>query len=453
MTQAHIVVDLGFGDSGKGTIVDYLARMTGAQTVVRFNGGAQAAHNVVTPDGRHHTFAQFGSGTFVPGVRTHLSRFMLLDPYALVPEAEHLAALGCGNVFARLSVDADALVVTPYHKAGNRLREHARGSGLHGSCGMGIGEAMADSIAFPRTAIRARDLRDPPTLVQKLTLQRERKIEEFGATLADDKFDVALAAEMRLLTDASAIYRVACGLWRIAQRFRIVSASYLSVLARNGLIFEGAQGVLLDEWYGFHPYTTWSTTTLENALALLSEAGVRSGIRKIGVVRSYATRHGAGPFPTQDVLAGSCTAEPHNGTGRWQGAFRKGWLDLVLLRYAQQVSGGADEIALTHVDAIGTLPLKVAVAYQVPVGGLDPRIGVANGGELTRLHRKSLLTDLAAQERLTVFLQTARPIYEHVTDVADLIGHIERAIAPVTLLSHGPKATDKRLRPILSVAA
>ncbi|MBM3272743.1 adenylosuccinate synthetase [Candidatus Kaiserbacteria bacterium] len=453
MTQAHIVVDLGFGDSGKGTIVDYLARTTGAQTVVRFNGGAQAAHNVVTPDGRHHTFAQFGSGTFVPGVHTHLSRFMLLDPYALVPEAAHLAALGCGNVFARLSVDADALVVTPYHKAGNRLREHARGSGLHGSCGMGIGEAMVDSIAFPNTAIRARDLRDPAVLAQKLALQRARKIDEFGATHADDVLDPVLAAQMRLLADASAVDRVACDLWRIAQRFRIVPASYLAVLARSGLLFEGAQGVLLDEWYGFHPYTTWSTTTFENALALLAEAGVRSGIRKIGVVRSYATRHGAGPFPTQDALVGSHTAEPHNGTGRWQGAFRKGWFDLVLLRYAQQVSGGADEIALTHVDAATTLPLKVAVAYRAPAGGINPRIGIVADGVLTSLHQKALLTDLAAQERLTAFLQTARPVYAHVTDAADLIRHIEQSTAPVTLLSHGPKATDKRLRSLLSIAA
>src|SRR4051812_14869157 len=92
--EAWIVVDLGFGDAGKGTITDYLARARGAHAVVRFNGGAQAGHNVVTSDGRHHTFAQFGAASFVPGVRTHLARQMVVHPLALLAEARHLARVG-----------------------------------------------------------------------------------------------------------------------------------------------------------------------------------------------------------------------------------------------------------------------------------------------------------------------------------------------------------------------
>src|SRR3989344_5023895 len=112
--RATIVTDLGFGDAGKGTIVDFLARQGRVSAVVRYNGGAQAAHNVVTPDGRHHTFSQFGSGTFVPGVRTHLTRFVLVDPFALGSELQNLYSMGVKTASSRLTVDENALVVTPF---------------------------------------------------------------------------------------------------------------------------------------------------------------------------------------------------------------------------------------------------------------------------------------------------------------------------------------------------
>ncbi|MFI0444841.1 adenylosuccinate synthetase [Actinomadura sp. 6N118] len=122
MSRHVIVADLGFGDAGKGTVVDWFCSRgpEPVDAVVRFNGGAQAAHNVVAPDGRHHTFAQFGSGTFTPGVATHLSRFMLVDPLALAAEADHLRKLGIRDPLARLTVDRAALLTTPYHTPGRQ---------------------------------------------------------------------------------------------------------------------------------------------------------------------------------------------------------------------------------------------------------------------------------------------------------------------------------------------
>ncbi|WP_280342182.1 adenylosuccinate synthetase, partial [Nocardia neocaledoniensis] len=136
-----VVVDLGFGDAGKGATVDWLCAPEadlGVAAVVRFNGGAQAAHNVVA-DGRHHTFAQFGAGTF-HGVPTLLSRHMLVEPMALAAESERLAALGVRDPLGLLAIDGRALLTTPIHIAANRAREDARGSSRHGSCGRGIGE-------------------------------------------------------------------------------------------------------------------------------------------------------------------------------------------------------------------------------------------------------------------------------------------------------------------------
>ena len=110
-----IVVGLGFGDECKGATVDWLCATTDVEAVVRFNGGPQAAHNVITPDGRHHTFAQFGSGSFHE-IPTYLSKYMLVNPFNLLVEAEHLAELGVMDPMSLVYIDQDALLVTPYHR-------------------------------------------------------------------------------------------------------------------------------------------------------------------------------------------------------------------------------------------------------------------------------------------------------------------------------------------------
>lgn len=400
-----MVVDLGYGDAGKGTVVDWLCARGPYGAVVRFNGGAQAAHNVVTPDGRHHTFAQFGSGTFTPGVVTHLSRFVLVDPLALAAEADHLAALGVRDALDRLTVDRDALLTTPYHRAANRARATAT---LHGSCGMGVGETAAYALAHA-DAPRAGDCRSPVRLRRRLRLLRDRLFAELGPLDVPDVEDCAAAFAA------------------FAARVRLTGEGFLPALLRRGpAVFEGAQGVLLDERYGFHPHTTWSTTTFANAAALLAEAGADA--RRLGVLRAYLTRHGPGPFVTEDPRL--VRPEPHNRAGRWQGAFRVGHLDAVALRYALEVCGGADALALTHLDAPAPL---ICEAYDD-----GDRIAPA--------------ADLAGQERLTARLLTAYPRYSPVG--ADPVAAVERALGvPVALRSYGPTLLDKVPDPALTERA
>ena len=363
-----IVVDLGYGDAGKGTVVDRLCvpRPDAAPVtaVIRFNGGAQAAHNVVTTDGRHHTFAQFGSGTF-SGVPTHLSRLMLVDPLALATEARHLASLGVPDPLALLTVDRRARLTTPYHAAANRARERARGTARHGSCGMGIGETAAYALAHPADAPTAGDCTSRTALRRKLTLLRDRLTAAVGPL------------------DAPPVDACLDAFTAFADHVTLVDETHLPGLLRRGpAVFEGAQGVLLDEGHGFHPYTTWSTTTFDGAETLLAEAGRPHTALRLGVVRTYTTRHGPGPLVTEDPALAAALPEPHNGHGRWQGAFRAGHFDVPAHPYALAACGGVDALAVTHLDAPARhRALRLAHGYRTPDGPMD-HIPAARPGDL-----------------------------------------------------------------------
>lgn len=423
--RASVVVDLGFGDAGKGTVVDFLVRDRAAHTVIRFNGGAQAGHNVVTADGRHHTFSQLGAGTFAPGVRTYLSRFVVVHPTALLVEERRIREAGVGDALARLTIADEALVTTPHVQALGRLRELARGAAPHGTTGVGVGETVKISLEAPELAIRVRDLARPAALRRTLERLREHAAAAAGPMEALD----ARAREER----AALLSRDVLEAWLeaiaplLARPGLFVGPEHLGrVLREPGeLVLEGAQGVLLDEWRGFHPHTTWSTCTTENALALL--AGYEGTTERIGVLRSYATRHGAGPFPTEREELRRLD-EPHNVDVGWQGRFRRGWLDLPLTRYALACSP-VDALALTHLD-------RVEPGWRACVGydGLDRPLVPAVDPH-----------DLAHVEALGAALGRVAPILEPTPP--DLASYVEAALGvQVKLTSHGPRAPDKRWR-------
>ncbi|MEV6106993.1 adenylosuccinate synthetase [Streptomyces sp. NPDC051940] len=386
-----VVVDLGYGDAGKGRVVDLLCRRgTGdadrpggaavdrlgrgepVRAVIRFNGGAQTGHNVVTADGRHHAFAQFGSGTFA-GVPTYLSRFTLVDPAALAAEADRLAALGVPAPLRLLTVDRRAPLTTPYHAAAGRLRESERGEGRHGSCGRGVGEAAAYATAHPGDAPLVGDCSSRMRLLRKLVLLRDRLTAELGPLGAPPVEDCARAYA------------------EFARVVELVDEAHARRLLRQGpVVFEGAQGVLLDERLGFHPYTTCSTTTFENAERVLAEAGQPRAARRIGVLRTYTTRHGPGPLVTEDARLAAALPEPHNGDGRGQGPFRVGHFDAVAHAYARAVCGGVDGLAVTHLDRVAGCPsLGLVGAYDID-GRTVERLPVGACGGQARLTERLL---------------------------------------------------------------
>jgi adenylosuccinate synthase len=423
MKRALIVQGLGFGDEGKGATVDYLTRELSADLVVRYCGGSQAGHNVVLPDGRRHTFSQFGSGTLA-GAATYLGEQMIINLPVMHREAEHLLEMTGEDPFAKLVIHPRALVSTSYHEQLNRLRELARGANRHGSCGHGIGETRDYWLRHGQDAVFAADLADRETLAGKLELQRQRMLLEAQQFVEHVPFE----ERWRLNVYMERVHEIARDLWRMAEplNFEFTLPDYSTV------IFEGAQGILLDEWRGFHPYTTWSTVTLHHALALIEESGAEESCT-LGVTRAYMTRHGAGPLPTWDPELDARLADPGNPTNDWQGTIRRGWLDLVLLRYAVAAAGGPlDGLVVNCLDDLGLLSPKICVRYRCD-----------SDCEIESLPL-SASPWLAAQEKLTATLQSAKPVYKEVS-AAELCSTLAREIAPIAINSAGPSWQDKTL--------
>jgi adenylosuccinate synthase len=456
--RAILVVDLAFGDCGKGTIVDFLARRHadeadgGRILVVRFNGGPQAGHNVVAPDGRHHTFSQLGSGTFVPGAATLLSRHVLIEPYALLNEAAHLRQLGVTDALRRLHVDARCPVITPAHQAANRLRELLRGAArAHGTCGLGIVETMQDLCDRPDLVLRAADLADAAKVGRRLRSLADLKWNEFGPLASSLRDDSRAAAAVRTLREPDWIDAAVENYRAVARTVRVVDggavADLLRAAATTTTIFEGAQGVLVDENVGFHPHTTWSTTTFANADALLDEANFTGRRTRLGILRTYFTRHGAGPFVSEDPSV--TLPEPHNDGGGWQGRFRAGPFDAVAARYALAAAGGVDAIALTHLDRIHHLPPRLCTGYRLAEGASDDDWFVRGAGGVVTDLRPPAADDFTAREHFTDALRHCRPAFAPVDlEPEPFVARIEHELrgTAVALTSWGPTASDKRLR-------
>lgn len=453
--EAVVIVDLGFGDQCKGSICDHYARRRNAHTVVRFNGGAQAGHNVVTSDGRHHTYSQFSSASFVPTVRTHLSRYMILDPLSMLFEERHLREVGVENIFARTTISENALVITPFHRSANRLREFARGANRHGSCGIGIGETVSDALGLGAEAIRVRDLNDPKKLADKLKHYQDYKRRTLSETI-DQCRPVPEAAELIQIYEAADVIPIFIEMLQpFVRQARVVPNDYLGEIlnAPGCVIFEGAQGVLLDEGYGFHPHTTWSTCTSKNANTLLREYDYDGRVERVGVLRAYSTRHGEGPFVTEDFELAAQIPDTRGLTNDWHNPFRIGWLDLVATKYSLEVCGDIDYLAMSCLDRLEAIPeWRVASAYTLPKTEPEADRHFAKDKGLLKSIKVDPYRDLNFQEQLTRLLLKAKPVYEtsaaspnFETRVVEHLSRISTELAvPIKIASFGPTANDKR---------
>lgn len=324
--RARIVIGANFGDEGKGLVTDYLCSH-GASVVVRFNGGAQAGHTVVTPDNERHVFHHFGSGSLLE-VPTFLSQFFVCNPIMFFGELQQLQALGFRPaVFAH----PDCLVTTLVDMLINQHKENRRGAGRHGSCGVGFHETIVRSENVPELKITMSDLWNGGS---RLESQMGEICGKYAKFRTGKIFDDATAIETFL---------------KACREF----AEYVNPAGIGQCkdpVFEGAQGLLLDQDNKqFFPHVTHSKTGMHNVNVLCQQAGITN--KEIYYVsRSYLTRHGAGPLPGED--ASLRYEDDTNTPNTFQGTLRFAELDTDALRQRCREDAGGDpwNLVLTHCD-------------------------------------------------------------------------------------------------------
>ena len=310
--KATAVIGAGFGDEGKGHIVDYLSDSD--TCVIRYNGGAQAGHTV-QDDERRHPFHHFGSGTF-RGASTYLSQHFLVNPMLWDKETEEIDA-------PFLEIHQKAPLTTYFDMLINQFVEEARGASRHGSCGVGINETIVRNqhLAW---ATYVDDVRDSYGFAKKLRqIQRTYAIPRFKCLTGKEPPEM-----FRHLVESEELFT-----HFISTTFNMMMNSHLfsNLPEADKYIFEGAQGLLLDEDHKFFPHVTHSRPGLANILEVCTEAGVTE-LDVYYVLRSYMTRHGAGPFPTEDPTMSF--RDDTNIVNQFQGGLRFGVLDYDLIREA-----------------------------------------------------------------------------------------------------------------------
>ena len=398
-------------------MVDWLARTEpGPPLIVRWNGGPQAAHHVVTDDERTHCFAQLGSGSFVPGARTHLGPGMVVDPYALVVEAQALSLSGVPEVLRGVSIDPRSILVTPWHAIVNRIRETLRGGARHGSTGRGVGEARLGGEALLASALEGR--LDEQVLGLRASLRRA------AGALIDAHPDPPEEAR-RLLARADDRDLLVLFLEAARQLQPAGVTITASVPRAKTILLEGAQGALLDQDHGFFPHVTPSRITRASAERAMDLMGIPGPPEVWGVLRGVHTRHGAGPLPSEDAELTALLPEPHNRDDGWAGPFRVGWFDGVLARWALRHAGPVDRLALTCLDRIEPLPRRAVVESW--------------GAE-------DLLAQASPEERTALALR-AVPVPRELPPGVSLVTAVEELLQQrIDLESWGPTAKGKRRR-------
>ena len=416
-----VVVGAQWGDEGKGKIVDWLSER--ADAIARFQGGHNAGHTLVI-DGKVYKLSLLPSGIVRPGKLSVIGNGVVLDPWALLAEIEKLRGQGVEISPANLMVAENTPLILPLHQDLDRMREEAAGQAKIGTTGRGIGPAYEDKVG--RRSVRVADLGDEATLetrLDRLLAHHDALRRGLGAAPIDRAGLKAMLVEVapRVLPYAGPVWKTLAEKRREGRR----------------ILFEGAQGSLLDIDFGTYPFVT-SSNTLAGMAATGTGMGPGAMGFVLGIVKAYTTRVGEGPFPAElDDAAGQRLGERGREFGTVTGRKRRcGWFDAVLVRQTCTTSG-VTGIALTKLDVLdGFAELKICTGYDLDGARLD-----------------HLPTAAALQARVRPVYETlpgwsettagARSWAELPAQAIKYVRRIEELIGcPVALLSTSPERDD-----------
>ncbi|MEJ7770723.1 MAG: adenylosuccinate synthase [Geodermatophilaceae bacterium] len=381
---AIVLIGAQWGDEGKGKATDLLGGRI--PYVVRYQGGNNAGHTVVTPDGERYALHLIPSGILTPGCTPVIGNGVVIDPGVLLEELSGLEERGVDT--SKLVISADAHLIMPHHRALDRVTERYLGKSKVGTTGRGIGPAYGDKVG--RIGIRVQDLLDPGILRAKLD------------AVLREKNQILVKVYNRKAIDLEEVYEEYIGYAdALAPRIADTRLLLADALDRDEwVLLEGSQGTLLDIDHGTYPFVTSSSPTAGGASAGSGIGPTR--IKKvIGILKAYTTRVGSGPFPTElhdhwGEYLRKHGAEVGVTTGRDR---RCGWFDAVIARYAARVNGITD-FFLTKLDVLSGLEtVPICVAYEVD--------GVR--------HDEMPMTQTAFHH--------ARPVYEELPGWFEDIGH------------------------------
>jgi len=369
--KSSIVIGANYGDEGKGLMTDFLCKKYDADLVVRFNGGAQAGHTVVTPQGERHVFSHVGSGYFL-GVPTYLSEYFILNPIVYKREMGDLCA------FKRrcdVYVSPRSEITTYWDMLGNRVMEELRGGGLHGSCGIGINATLDRAKACSLNFAEIREKYHQSSNICRnwmrecklanIELYWFMELEKFSRMAkkpipdwAVECFDRGKEINERFVDDIDFMFKTVI----------FVEDPSIVFMDRRHAVFEGAQGLALDQFYGNFPYVTRSNTGIRNVLEMKRECQNAFSIDEIIYVsRTYETRHGNDPDFTGGELEGA--SDKTNVKNEWQGEIR--YRKLLFDNLADRIRIDLQANNLWNHRVSNRVKLAITHTDQIPLDGYD----------------------------------------------------------------------------------
>lgn len=479
-----ILCGMQFGDEGKGTFVDYLTHEEDIGCIVRYNGGSQASHTVVTPSNTVHKFSQLGSGMFSKKCHTYITENMVINLENLLTELEVFSkktGISISDLMNRIHIHENCFVVTPYHKLLNKLRELSKGSNRRGSVGTGVSEVrylLDEPKTFPYElplGLRVKDIFYPYS--NNLIMSRLNAIYNYVSKFYFENKDAiwentplnmvdSLNKEIRFLLapngffDISAMYT---SNFKYAKRnvnfSKCIYSSYELSFKKDWVraIFEGSQGLLLDKNYGIKPNTTFLDTTNHFADTICHKA---DNVTKVGIAKAFTSRHGLGVFPTESDELNINIHDENQEESYWNGKIRFGWFDAVLFRYAQSINK-VDELYLSSLDKLDQFEtIQVCNEYYY-TGAVDETFKKLFS-YYTLIDGKILITDIKTpSDELGKYLNLCIPKYilvkgwhSDLSNISDINGLPSQCLdyiyflqsiigVPITLVSVGPTRENK----------